>query len=416
MQEENNLVPQLRFPEFKGGWEKLIYNDIFSFNSTNSYSRIQLNYKRGLVKNIHYGDIHTKFPTIFDINKEQVPFINPDIEISNIKEENYCQDGDLVIADASEDYNDIGKTIEIVNLNDEKVVAGLHTFLARPKLKMALGFSGYMLQYSKVRKQIMTIAQGTKVLSLSTSRLGKINLKIPSLPEQQKIAQFLTAVDTRIQNLEKRRELLEQYKKGVMQKIFKQELRFKDDGGKEFPDWEFKNGNRLFKSISDKNHNSDLPILAITQDQGAIPRHLIDYNIGVTAKSVSSYKIVQVGDFIISLRSFQGGIEYSYYKGICSPAYIILRPAAELNRDFYKFYLKTSSYIQELTKKLEGIRDGKMISYKYFSEIKLPYPSLEEQQKIANFLLAIDEKITVTTQKIEQSKTYKKGLLQKMFV
>ena len=201
-----------------------------------------------------------------------------------------------------------------------------------------------------------------------------------------------------------------------MQKIFKQELRFKNDDGKEFPKWQFKNGNRLFKTISDKNHNSDLPILAITQDHGAIPRHLIDYNIDVSKKSVSSYKVVQVGDFIISLRSFQGGIEYSEYKGICSPAYIILRPTVELNRNFYKFYLKTSSYIQELTRKLEGIRDGKMISYKYFSEIKLPFPSLEEQQKIADFISALDRKITLVNQQIENTRTYKKGLLQQMFV
>ena len=83
-------------------------------------------------------------------------------------------------------------------------------------------------------------------------------------------------------------------------------------------------GNEIFENISDKNHNSDLPILAITQDNGAIPRDLIDYNVTVTDKSIESYKVVQIGDFIISLRSFQGGVEYSAYKGICSPAYIVL--------------------------------------------------------------------------------------------
>ena len=87
-----------------------------------------------------------------------------------------------------------------------------------------------------------------------------------------------------------------------------------------------------------------------------------------------------------------------------------------MNRNFYKFYLKTSSYIQELTRKLEGIRDGKMISYKYFSEIKLPFPSLEEQQKIADFISALDRKITLVNQQIENTRTYKKGLLQQMFV
>ena len=96
-------------------------------------------------------------------------------------------------------------------------------------------------------------------------------------------------------------------------------------------EWEYLNGNELFATISNKNHNSNLPILAITQEQGAIPRNLINYNVVVTEKSLESYKVVEIGDFIISLRSFQGGIEYSYYKGICSPAYIILRKKNTLN-------------------------------------------------------------------------------------
>ena len=201
-----------------------------------------------------------------------------------------------------------------------------------------------------------------------------------------------------------------------MQKIFSQELRFKADDGSEFPEWEEKNGGELFESISNKNHKSDLPILAISQEHGAIPRELINYQISVTDKSVDSYKIVDIGDFIISLRSFQGGIEYSNYKGICSPAYIILRNSAPINNLFYKFYFKTEYYIQRLCEKLEGIRDGKMSSYKYFSEIGLPYPSLPEQTKIANFLFAIDTKIDLVAKQLDEAKNFKKGLLQQMFV
>ena len=95
---------------------------------------------------------------------------------------------------------------------------------------------------------------------------------------------------------------------------------FQNDG-----EWDYVNGNELFVPIVNKNHNSDLPILAITQDQGAVPRDLIDYNVIVSDKSIAGYKVVEIGDFIISLRSFQGGIEYSNYKGLCSPAYIVLR-------------------------------------------------------------------------------------------
>lgn len=180
-------------------------------------------------------------------------------------------------------------------------------------------------------------------------------------------------------------------------------------------DWKFKLGSEVFEPISNKNHNSDLPILAISQEFGAIPRELINYQISVTEQSVSTYKVVDIGDFIISLRSFQGGIEYSNYKGICSPAYIVLRPKIEIENQFFKYYLKTYNYIQNLQRTLEGIRDGKMISYKYFSEIKLPFPSLQEQKKISDFLIQIDQRIAQLKEKKETLEQYKKSITQKIF-
>lgn len=191
-------------------------------------------------------------------------------------------------------------------------------------------------------------------------------------------------------------------------------LRFPEFQGN---DIDFVHGNRLFGSISNKNHNSDLPILAITQDQGAVPRDQIEYNVTVTDKSLSNYKVVEVGDFIISLRSFQGGIEYSRFKGICSPAYIILRKRKEcISELYYKYYFKTWKYIQSLNRNLEGIRDGKMISYSQFSSIKIPYPCLfKEQQKIADCLSSIDELIDAESRKLKALEKYKKGLMQKLF-
>lgn len=188
-------------------------------------------------------------------------------------------------------------------------------------------------------------------------------------------------------------------------------FRFPEFEGK----WAIKDGNLVFESVSNKNHNSDLPILAITQEHGAIPRSLIDYNVSVTDKSIESYKIVEIGDFIISLRSFQGGIEYSSYVGICSPAYIILKPIIELERIFFKYYFKTPRYIKRLNKNIEGIRDGKMISFKYFSEAKLTFPTLPEQKLIASFFTVIDKKITKLKQKKALIEQYKKGVMQKIF-
>ena len=180
---------------------------------------------------------------------------------------------------------------------------------------------------------------------------------------------------------------------------------------------DFVYGNKLFESITNKNHNFDLPILAITQDQGAVSREQIEYNVTVTDKSLSNYKIVEVGDFIISLRSFQGGIEYSRIKGICSPAYIILRKREEnISELYYKYFFKTWKYIQSLNRNLEGIRDGKMISYSQFSSVKVPYPrSFKEQQKIADCLSSIDDLIDAEGRKLKALEKYKKGLMQKLF-
>lgn len=206
--------------EFKK-WEEKFYGDIYSFHSTNSLSREKLNYDVGSVKNIHYGDIHTKFSTLFDVKKELVPFINDDVDISKIKEESFCQEGDLVIADASEDYADIGKAIELYDLNGERVIAGLHTFLARPnKEKIQKGYSGYLMQAPYVRKQIMTIAQGTKVLSISSGRLTTLRLAIPSIPEQQKIATFLSSIDDKITAITAQISQTQSFKKGLLQQMF----------------------------------------------------------------------------------------------------------------------------------------------------------------------------------------------------
>jgi len=179
--------------------------------------------------------------------------------------------------------------------------------------------------------------------------------------------------------------------------------------------WEVRPGNRLFDQVSDKSPEPGLPVLAITQEHGAIPRDLIDYHVSVSEKSIESYKVVQVGDFIISLRSFQGGIEYSQYHGICSPAYVILRRSAAGSDAYFKHYLKTDRFIQILTKNLEGLRDGKMISYTQFSELQIPTPAPEEQQKIADCLGSLDELIAAQRRKVEALKTHKKGLMQQLF-
>ncbi|HDS1779771.1 TPA: restriction endonuclease subunit S [Pseudomonas putida] len=185
---------------------------------------------------------------------------------------------------------------------------------------------------------------------------------------------------------------------------------FRDAGG-----WGIAFGSAVFDQVNNKDHNSDLPVLAITQEYGAIPRSMIDYHVSVTEKSIESYKVVDVGDFIISLRSFQGGIEFSRYHGICSPAYVILRLKNGYAEDYFRHYLKTDRFIGQMTKNLEGLRDGKMVSYKQFSELELPIPLLDEQEKVAGCLSSLDELIVAEIKKLDTLKAHKKGLMQQLF-
>ncbi len=251
---------------------------------------------------------------------------------------------------------------------------------------------------------------------LNFESIKGIKLFMPDYLEQQKIAVFLSRLNMRIQTQNKIIECLKTQMLGLQSILFGQKINLNEGNKNFYPKWEYKLGGELFDSISNKKHNSDLPILAITQEHGAIPRELIDYQMTVTDKSIENYKVVEIGDFIISLRSFQGGIEFSNYKGICSPAYVILRNKIKMNLLFYKYYFKTDFYIKMLNKKLEGIRDGKMISYTYFSEISLPFPSLEEQDWISNILTKFDQKISIEMSILENLEKQKKYFLQQMFV
>lgn len=179
--------------------------------------------------------------------------------------------------------------------------------------------------------------------------------------------------------------------------------------------WDQKYGDELFDAVNNRSPSEALPILAITQEHGAIPRNQIDYHVSVTEQSIDSYKVVEKGDFVISLRSFQGGIEFSNYRGICSPAYVILRRKGEGSDGYFRHLFKSARFIHQLTRNIEGLRDGKMISYKQFSEQLIPVAKPPEQHKIASCLNSLDELVAAQSQKVEALKTYKRSLQQQLF-
>jgi type I restriction enzyme S subunit len=399
----SNTKPVLRFPEFKEEWKPVQLKDILKEHKSRNTNK--------------------QIDEVFSVAKEkgvinQIEHLGRSYASEDISNYKVVYPSDVVYTKSPTAGFPFG-IIKQNKLERAGVVSVLYAVFKPQNIELGLlldfYFSSWVNTYNYLVPLVHKGAKNTMNIG-NEDFLNGAKISLPTqIEEQKKIANFLIQIDNRIAQLTEKREHLELYKKGITQKIFSKKIRFKDENGKDFPEWKYLNGNKLFEPISNKNHNSDLPILAISQELGAVPRELINYHISVTDKSVEGYKVVEKGDFIISLRSFQGGIEYSEYKGICSPAYIILRPKEQISDYFFKTYFKTNNYIQELCKKLEGIRDGKMISYKYFSEIKLPFPVIKEQEKIASFLNEISKQTALVNEQLEETRFFKKGLLSKLF-
>ena len=171
----------------------------------------------------------------------------------------------------------------------------------------------------------------------------------------------------------------------------------------------------LFQNITDKNH-PDETVLTIIQGKGTLPREQAGRNIRYDDASLSNYKKVEQGDFIIHLRSFEGGLEMANEAGIVSPAYTILRCKRPHSSLFYDAYFHTDEFINHnLSKSVEGIRDGRQISYEAFKWLGIPYCEPTEQEKISNLFAALNERIAKQRDLIEALKKYKRGLNKLVF-
>lgn len=205
------------------------------------------------------------------------------------------------------------------------------------------------------------------------------------------------------------KERIEKIKRGEMPEGYK-----RTRAGISPFDWDVKPSKNLFSNYNDKNHDGDLTVLSASQEHGIIPRDKIDIDIKYNSENLKTYKKVQPGDFVISLRSFQGGIEYSEHLGLVSPAYTVLKSKPGVFNRFYRYYFKTIDFISRLNSTIYGIRDGKQIGYEDFSTLLLHNPPFREQEKIAEILSTWDKAIFLMENLIEQKKKQQKWLMQNL--
>lgn len=243
----------------------------------------------------------------------------------------------------------------------------------------------------------------------------EFSLALPTLEERKKIAAILSTQDKAIELQARKIEELKRFKKGCLEKMFPRKGQKVPE--KRFPgftgDWEQRKAKELFVSTADKGY-PELPVLSATQDRGMIRRDENSINIFHDKKNEAGYKRVLPGQFVIHLRSFQGGFAHSAIEGITSPAYTVFGFSEPEKHDseYWKYVFTSKSFIQRLETVTYGIRDGRSISYEEFLTLGFVYPSKAEQTAIARYLDKLSDLITLHQRKLEEMKRQKKALMQ----
>lgn len=381
-------IPKLRFPEFNGVWEEKKLGEVLSFK--NGINATKEQYGKGY-----------KFINVLDIiNNTTIKYdsIIGLVDVSkDIFEKNKVEYGNILFQRSSETRIDAGQSNVYLDENNTATFGG---FVIRGQQKIDCNpeFMNYMFKTQHARKEISQKSNGSTHFNVGQETLSKVLVIFPSLPEQTKIATFLTAIDTKINQLTKKQTLLKQYKKGVMQKLFSQELRFKADDGSEFLEWEEKKFCDVFKIGSGKDYKH--------LDTGSIPV----YGTGGYMLSVSDY--LYEGESVCIGR-----------KGTIDKPMFLDGKFWTVDTLFYTHSFKNSIpkfifYVfQTINWKLYNEASGvPSLSKSTIEKIVFSFPSIDEQTKIANVLSAIDTKIDLTTKQLDATKQFKKALLQQMFV
>lgn len=229
-------------------------------------------------------------------------------------------------------------------------------------------------------------------------------IPIPPLPEQRKIAETLRTSDETLEKLTALRATKVRHISSLRQRLFEAEYASNN---------RLQRAKDLFKAVSERAR-PDLPLLAVMQDIGIVRRDELDRRVAMPDGATSTYKVVRPGDFVISLRSFEGGLEYSSITGLVSPAYTVLRPAVDLTGEYYRHFFKSRSFIGRLDKLIFGIRDGKQIAFRDFGDMLIPAPPVADQEVHARALGALEADLALEDERIEALTRQKRGLMQKL--
>ena len=405
-------VPKLRFKEFDGGWTK----STIQFFMDNNFILDQMDGNHGELypKSEEFSATGVPYISATDFSFGDVNFATCKrlpIERAKLFKKGIAKNGDVLFA-----HNATVGPVAILKTDLDFVI--LSTTATYYRCEATYLNNHYLKNYFEsdffVQQYFGIMSQSTRnQVPITTQR--KLNIAVPNIQEQTKIASFLSAVDEKISQLTQKHELLSQYKQGMMQKLFSQQLRFKADDGSEFREWEEKE----LKDIAEINPKSKkLPESFIYIDLESVEKGklLLQKNIELQDAPSRAQRLLAKGDVLFQMvRPYQQNNYYFNLSGeyVASTGYAQIR--TKLDSKFIYYALHEKTFLDEVMNRCTGT-SYPAINSSDLSSIEILIPCLEEQTKIANFLSAIDQKIEVVAQQIQHAKLWKKGLLQQMFV
>lgn len=400
---ENQKIPKLRFPEFSGEWNLYKLGDQCNFTQGVQIPMTEQNKTlcEGYIRYLYIRDFFTDDFLYF---------------VKDIYKTKIIEPHEIMMVNTG---NTAGKAFK-----GKRGVLSNNSFkISFDEKKVNSDFLFIKLTSEHTQKRIKRFFNSGGQPHLGHKNIALVEFNCPPLSEQQKIASFLSSVDIKIEQLSNKKALLEQYKKGMMQKLFNQEIRFKDDDGNDYPEWDWRELGEVAVKSTEKNINNDYSrVFTNSATLGIVNQSdYFDHEVA-NSNNLEGYYIVKRGDFVynprISVHAPVGPIKLNENSiGVMSPLYTVFRFKEGGVAYFKQFFFSTYWHRYMFSVANYGARFDRMnISQRDFLAMPIPFPLKPEQQKIANFLSAIDQKIELVSAELVQAKTFKKGLLQQMFI
>lgn len=407
------------------GWKSKTVEQVFDFYPTATYSRdkqVSQNTDTS-IKYIHYGDIHTKYNILLDASNPLIPHIDGELK----KDFELVKDGDLIIADTSEDYDGVGKCVEVVNVGDNQIISGLHTLMLRQKGDDFIdGFKGYFFSGEQVRNSLLRIVTGIKVYSITKTTLAKVNLLIPSHQEQKAFVSILSKVDEAIASVQNSIAVAERLKKSLMQNLLTGKM--KPDGTFRTPEefyidekfgkvpigWEVKRVDEVSeRKIEVIDPTKTKKIFDYIGLEHIVSNEFTRCGKGVSDETVALKVIFEKGDLLYGkLRPYLNKVIIADISGVGSTELIVLRRNEFTKWIYLNFQLQR---FLDYTKSMTAGTQHPRASWKDIKHYMVCIPkSSKEMDMIVDIILSIEYNKETQHSRIRKLERLKKSLMQNL--